>query len=232
MPDRRFYPLLAPLAAVAVAALVAAYVAKGGPALAEHPVPVGALHLATAASLRQVSLKPELGNGLPGANLILWAVLIGTAVLMVVLVLGALLAIRAYLHRPAALRVRSRAAALPVPDGAEAAADERRRLQGQVLAGLADIEQDGDPRRAIIACWLGLERAAAAAGTPRAAAETPADLVTRVLAAHAVRPYALEVLSSLYREARYSGHPMGADQRDAARSALQDVHGDLAGVRQ
>lgn len=229
MPDRR-YPLLAALAAVAAAALVAAYAAKGGPALAEHPVPVGPLRMASASSLRQVSLRPERGTGLPGAGLIVWAVLAGTAVLMVVLVIGLLVAIRQYLHRPSGLRVRSRVPAPAVPDAADAAADERRRLQGQVLAGLADMEQDGDPRRAIIACWLGLERAAAAAGTPRAASETPADLATRVLAAHAVRPRALAVLAGLYREARYSVHPLTSAHRDTAREALQDVHADLAGV--
>lgn len=231
MPDRRPVALLAPLAAIAVAALVAAYAARGGPALAEHPVPIGPLHLRTAAALTEVTAPAAGGDGIPGAGLILWAVLGGTVVLLLVLVIGVLMAVRAYLHPPPGLQRRPRVAPATVEGGADLAVDQRRRLHGEILAGLDDIDAGGDPRRVIIGCWLGLERAADAAGVARSAPETPGELVSRLLAAHEVRPATLHRLSVLYREARYSVHPMGPELRDAARAALVDVHADLAGAR-
>ena len=50
-------------------------------------------------------------------------------------------------------------------------------------AGLEELsDADRDPRRAVIACWVRLEQAAAAAGTPRHPGDTPTDLVGRLLA--------------------------------------------------
>src|SRR5690606_37546040 len=81
---------------------------------------------------------------------------------------------------------------------------ESEQLREAVRAGLADIDAGGDPRRAVIACWLRLERLAAAAGTARLAADTPTDLVTRLLARHRVSDRALERLAGAYRVARYA----------------------------
>ena len=53
-------------------------------------------------------------------------------------------------------------------------------------AGLADLsDTDADPRRAVIACWVRLEQAAAAAGTPAQPGDSPTDLVARLLHEHA-----------------------------------------------
>jgi hypothetical protein len=50
-------------------------------------------------------------------------------------------------------------------------------------AGLEELsDTDRDPRRAVIACWVRLEQAAAAAGTPRHPGDSPTDLVGRLLA--------------------------------------------------
>src|SRR5262249_35437498 len=65
--------------------------------------------------------------------------------------------------------------------------DVGRLVRAAVDEGLHGLdESDADPRRAIIACWVRLEQAAAAAGTSRAAGETSTDLVARVLAGHRV----------------------------------------------
>jgi hypothetical protein len=49
-------------------------------------------------------------------------------------------------------------------------------------AGLVELsDTDGDPRTAVIACWVRLEQAAASAGVPRQVGDTPTDLVTRLL---------------------------------------------------
>lgn len=99
-----------------------------------------------------------------------------------------------------------------------------------VAQGLAEVLSGTDVRAAVIRAWLGLEDAAAAAGTPRLATDAPADLVARLLAAHELRPGRVERLADLYRQARFSLAPMSdADRRDAL-AALADVHADLTGT--
>lgn len=106
-------------------------------------------------------------------------------------------------------------------------APELAEVREAVRAGLADIDEGGDPRRAVIACWLALEKAAARAGVERLASETPTELVTRVLAAHRLNPQALDRLASLYRDARYAPHDVTGDMRDAARQALTELDAQL-----
>lgn len=90
---------------------------------------------------------------------------------------------------------------------------------------------EGTPRNAIVACWMQLERDAAAAGIPRAAAETSAEYVERVLSASSVDPEPIRVLAALYREARFSDHELGDDHRTRALAALNRVeHGLRHGV--
>jgi len=94
------------------------------------------------------------------------------------------------------------------------------------LSGLAD--DDTDPRRAVIACWLRLEEAAAAAGTPREPGDTPADLVLRLLAAHQVSAAVLLPLAEVYRLARYATHTVDTGMRDSARAALRQLRAELS----
>jgi hypothetical protein len=95
-------------------------------------------------------------------------------------------------------------------------------------AGLDDLsDADRDPRRAVIACWLRLEQAAAAAGTPRQAADTPTDLVTRLLSGHHVSADVLAGFANVYREARYATHTVDERMRGQARAALQRLRGEL-----
>jgi uncharacterized protein DUF4129 len=100
-------------------------------------------------------------------------------------------------------------------------------------AGLDDLsDTDGDPRRAVIACWLRLEQAAAAAGTPRQIGDSPTDLVSRLLHTHDVSADVLAALADVYREARYATHTVDERMRAQARSALQRIRAELtAGVR-
>ena len=81
----------------------------------------------------------------------------------------------------------------------------------------------GSPRNAIVACWMQLERDAAAAGLPRASAETSAEYVERVVSASAVDPAPIRELASLYREARFSRHELRDDHRTRALAALNRV---------
>ena len=78
----------------------------------------------------------------------------------------------------------------------------------------------GTPRNAIVECWLRLEAAVVAAGVPRRPADTSTDLMLRVMAARPIDPTAIANLAALYREARFSDHPMTEDSRREAIDAL------------
>jgi len=108
----------------------------------------------------------------------------------------------------------------------------RRRMREQVRAavdeGLSDLDiADTDPRRAVIACWVRLEKAAAAAGTEREIGDTSTDLVQRVLADHAVSAPVLAGLAAIYREARFATHVVDDAMRDQARAALRQLRDEL-----
>jgi hypothetical protein len=122
-----------------------------------------------------------------------------------------------------------RRGALAVEEGE--ASSLRPRTEDVVAAldaGLSDLsDTDRDPRRAVIACWVRLEQAAAAAGTPRHVGDTPTDLVLRLLGAHRVDRGVLDRFAGIYREARYATHVIDDDMRDQARSALRQLRAEL-----
>lgn len=114
-----------------------------------------------------------------------------------------------------------------------------------VDAGLEELsDTDIDPRRAVIACWVRLEEAAAEAGTPRRAGDTPTDLVTRLLTRPAnvegdsvaggrptiVSADVLEAFAQIYREARYATHTVDERMRAEARAALERLRAELSGT--
>jgi len=88
---------------------------------------------------------------------------------------------------------------------------------------------EGDPRNAVVGCWVALEDAAERAGLERYAAETSAEFTTRVLGAWSVPVDTIEELAGLYREARFSRHPVTEGQRQAAVTALERIHASLSG---
>lgn len=110
------------------------------------------------------------------------------------------------------------------------AAPDAEPVRAAVAAGLDDLALDGtDPRSAVIACWLRLERAAASAGTPRERSDTPADLVARMLAQHQVSGPVLDRFAEVYRRARYAPEEVGEAMREEARAALRLLHAELTG---
>ena len=85
----------------------------------------------------------------------------------------------------------------------------------------------GQPRNAIVECWMRLEVDIAAAGWPRFGAETSAEYVERIVAEASVDPFAISDLAALYREARFSDHPLGETDRTRAVEALTRVEASL-----
>jgi hypothetical protein len=163
--------------------------------------------------------SPRSGGGLPdwaskAALVILAVLLISTVALIVWAIVRDLL-------RRRNRRVRLR----PAPDATSTADD----LVAALDAGLLDLsDTDRDPRRAVIACWVRLEQAAAAAGTPRRPGDTPGDLVGRLLAEQDIDGSVLADLAAVYREARYATHTVDERMRTNARTALQRLRTDLA----
>ncbi|MCU1358830.1 MAG: hypothetical protein JWN99_119 [Ilumatobacteraceae bacterium] len=96
-----------------------------------------------------------------------------------------------------------------------------REAQLQALA-------HGTPRNAIVACWLRVEEDVASAGWPRHVAETSAEFTSRVLASSSLDAVPVNQLAALYREARFSQHPMDQPDRDLALTALRQIHAALA----
>jgi hypothetical protein len=129
--------------------------------------------------------------------------------------------------------IRNRRRRPPVLPGREVVVlpeDDMPVVELDVQAQLAALAH-GSPRNAIVACWLRLEDDVAAAGLPRHVAETSAEFTTRVLASYALDPSAVIELAALYREARFSRHPLGQPDRDRALVALRSVHSSLAAAR-
>ena len=85
----------------------------------------------------------------------------------------------------------------------------------------------GTPANAVVAAWVALEAGVRAVGVRDDATRTSEELVTAVLRSYSVDRGPLDALAALYREARFSTHPIGEDMRDRAREALQQVQVEL-----
>jgi hypothetical protein len=122
-----------------------------------------------------------------------------------------------------AARLRRPAAAGPAGELAE----DSEGLRDAVAEGRAALAELDDARAAIIACYSAMERSLAERGTARAMADTPDELLDRAVAVGLVRGPAAGRLTALFYEARFSSHPLGPEQRDAARDALDSLAAGL-----
>ncbi len=68
-----------------------------------------------------------------------------------------------------------------------------------------------------------MEAALARRWTPRQAADTPAEYLDRVATAGVVPVSPASRLTEVFREARFSLHPMGQTQRRVAEQALREL---------
>jgi hypothetical protein len=95
-------------------------------------------------------------------------------------------------------------------------------------AGLDELGRAGsDPRAVVIACWVRLEQAAAAAGTPRRPSDAPSDYVLRLLAGHQISRTVLDRFAGVYRQARYDSSPVDESMRGEAVAALEHLRAEL-----
>ncbi|WP_243878176.1 DUF4129 domain-containing protein [Streptomyces sp. SUK 48] len=140
---------------------------------------------------------------------------LGIALFAVVVVVAGLY-LRRYLARsPALLAPSASASAVP--------GDERDRLTRAVDSGRRALLDGTDARAAVIACYATMEESLAASGVARRASDSPQDLLERATAGGLPARAAVGELTALFREARYSTHPMDDGHRDRAAAALTEI---------
>ncbi len=129
----------------------------------------------------------------------------------------------AWHHRP---NLRLRRPRRPSAVGFDALDDVAEAITADADAQRSALQR-GAPRNAIVECWLLLEAAVVEVGVERDPSDTSSEFTQRVLATVSVDPAAIADLAALYREARFSDHPMNEGSRRAAIEALDAVHNGL-----
>ncbi|MFE7562087.1 DUF4129 domain-containing protein [Kitasatospora sp. NPDC057500] len=162
--------------------------------------------------------EPEEGVAPTGDAGLLALLLYGLAAVVVVVLVVSLVRLLLGLYRS-----RRRPEPLPVvgrvePEDALAAAvaTGRRSLHG------------ADARAAVIACYAAMEGSLADSGLERQVGDSPAELLERAVADDRVDRAPAYALTELFREARYSSHPMDDGHVRRARAALDTIAARLA----
>ncbi|MDJ0340569.1 DUF4129 domain-containing protein [Streptomyces sp. H10-C2] len=110
-----------------------------------------------------------------------------------------------------------------VPETTESA------LAGAVASGRRALHGE-DARTAVIACYAAMESTLGRSGVARLASDSPTDLLDRAVTGGTLTGDAARTLTALFREARYSSHPMDDGHLLRARTALDAIAGQLAAV--
>jgi len=116
---------------------------------------------------------------------------------------------------------------LALPALLPAAEMDAEELREAVESGRLAFAELDDARAAIIACYLAMEGSLADRGAARGVADTPDELLARAVSAGIVRGAAARRLTGLFYEARFSTHPLGRAERDAASAALDELAAEL-----
>ncbi|MFF8731972.1 DUF4129 domain-containing protein [Streptomyces sp. NPDC015171] len=109
--------------------------------------------------------------------------------------------------------------------------DEQERLAQAVHSGRRALLDGTGARAAVIACYAAMEESLAGSGVARRASDSPQDLLERAVAGGLPTAAAAAVLTALFREARYSTHPMDGSHRDRAAAALAEIAEIADGLR-
>ena len=108
--------------------------------------------------------------------------------------------------------------------------DEPVRVAREVSvdAGEQDtLLREGDPRNAIVAAWHRFEVQGERAGVARRPSETSSEYGLRILDLAEADGGSVNRLAELYREARFSEHPITEEHRAQALAALADIRHSL-----
>jgi hypothetical protein len=151
----------------------------------------------------------------------------------VLVLVGLVLAGSALATRWAALRHHTGGAR--DEDLEEAQQDEVDQLVAAVDAADAGLHRHADPRAAVLAAYAAmagqLSGGLARRGRATRRSDTATELLDRAVAAGLVDGAPARTLTELFREARFSEHPMGEDARRSALDCLARVRDELAARR-
>lgn len=100
-------------------------------------------------------------------------------------------------------------------------------LEATSVATRASALTEGEPRNVVVRCWVALEDAADASGLPRDTSETAAEFTRRFLGVWDVDEALTQELAELYREARFSRHPVSREVGDRAVELVGSIHEQL-----
>lgn len=107
---------------------------------------------------------------------------------------------------------------VPRPDGLAVDPEELKTALDEGAAALRASDYD-DARKAIIACYVAMERRLG----DKNDAETPDELLARATREGLIHGPAARRLTGLFYEARFSTHPLGGDKREQALAALDEL---------
>jgi hypothetical protein len=219
---RRWWPLAAVLGLLSLAALAAT---RSAPQLERfNPDAAPATEPPPLLPPSPAAVEPSAQPVEAAAELPDWIGTVAVAVLGLVVLIVVGIVVWAVVRQQLRGRGTRKGTRTPRPAEPRTAQD----LVAVLDAGLQELsDTDRDPRRAVIACWVRLEQAAAAAGTPRHAGDSPTDLVARLLAEQRVDAGVLTPFADVYRQARYATHTVDDQMRQQARSALERLRTDL-----
>lgn len=130
--------------------------------------------------------------------------------------------------------VDRRRAPPPPPEVDFEVLEEPRRVVEEIARDAPrqrELLEEGTPRNGIVACWQRFEVQAGEAGVRRRSWETSAEFTLRVLDLADADAGPVNLLAGLFREARFSDHPLDESARSRALAALDAIHAGLAATR-
>ena len=168
----------------------------------------------------ELVVKPSGGGGADTGDTVAWILgWTGVAVVVLGAAVCLVLIVRAWLGRDR--RTPEAADALDLDLEAVVVA-----VTGDASERLAALSA-GTPAEGIVAAWTHLEATLHEAGVPLSPSRTSTEVSLDVLRRYAVDPETLATLAGLYREARWSHHPLTEGDRARAATAYRALDTDL-----
>jgi hypothetical protein len=106
--------------------------------------------------------------------------------------------------------------------------DDSSELLAAVDLSLTDLEQEPDPRRAVIRAYARMEGALGLHGLARRPSETALEYLARALASLRVGRPSVERLTALFGRAKFSAHAIDVSMKADALAALRALRDELA----
>jgi hypothetical protein len=123
---------------------------------------------------------------------------------------------------------RRQRAALDVLEAAEPTVAEN--VAASISDTIDDLEAEPDARRAVVAAYARMEVTFARNGLDRRPSETPIEYLRRILLGLTSRGDAVQRLTSLFEQAKFSTHVIDANMKHDAIRSLQVIRDDLQGA--